>query len=832
MMKKLLLLAAAAMLLFACSKEDSAPDGKTQRGNAEGQKFYASFEATPDAGTKIYADEQLRLLWNEGDRISIFNQRTYNDQYEFDGEDGDNAGGFDYIPPSSSFITSNPLDNIYAVYPYNNNTKINNDGDIITVILPDEQTYKEKSFGVGANTMVAMTDGNFLGFKNVCGYLKFRFWGDNIRISSITLKGNNNERIAGKASVYPVLDAAPTVVMTGTATRYITINCPEPVQIGSSSAQATEFIFVIPPTVFSEGFKVTVTDAEGGTFEKSSTRSLEIKRNKMESMGAMKVTPNYDGLYVEFDDENFEAYCVENFANDPSLSKLSIAEAKAVTEIDLTEVTGGTITSLGGLEHFTNLTSLDLSGHGIAEINLGTLGKLEEFTCQYNYVVEQIDFSHNTALKSIDMFACISMQSLDVSHNTDLEYLRCAGGINSQTGEVMGHLASVNVSNNPILKTLQVQQNLLTSLDVSNCNDLETLNVSRNHLTTLDVSANSELETLNCSYNNLTSIVTDYNPNLAVIQASYNSFVNLEITGKPALHTVYLENCTSLKTLSLEDNALALLRVFGCENLEEIQASNNMLEQAADINLCDNIKLNYLSLIGNKLASIDLGNCRLLLAVNLGDNKLTSLDISNNPFITSVTAWNNQISTFTASNANTELNNLNLSDNQLTTIDVSMLPSLRSFYVPGNQLTSVDVSHNGNLDYFTCYDNNLTSLDVSHNPLLNGLLCYNNNLTELDLSANPKMFQLDCSNNQLTSLDLSTHTDLWYVGISGNKITSLDVSKSASLYYLIAWPQQTGYTFATLRKKTSANITYMYAQDPSYPVIDPADYGTTVINVD
>ena len=68
--------------------------------------------------------------------------------------------------------------------------------------------------------------------------------------------------------------------------------------------------------------------------------------------------------------------------------------------------------------------------------------------------------------------------------------------------------------------------------------------------------------------------------------------------------------------------------------------------------------------------------------------------------------------------------------------------------------------------------------------------------------------------------------------VPGNLLTSLDVSKSAGLLFLIAWPQQTGYTFATLRKKTSANITYMYAQDPSYPEIDPADYGTTVINVD
>ena len=59
----------------------------------------------------------------------------------------------------------------------------------------------------------------------------------------------------------------------------------------SQSWKDTEFVFVIPPTTFENGFKVTVIDEAGDVFEKSSSRSLAISRNKMESMGAMKVTP-------------------------------------------------------------------------------------------------------------------------------------------------------------------------------------------------------------------------------------------------------------------------------------------------------------------------------------------------------------------------------------------------------------------------------------------------------------------------------------------------------------------------------------------------------------
>ncbi len=92
------------------------------------------------------------------------------------------------------------------------------------------------------------------------------------------------------------------------------------------------------------------------------------------------------------------------------------------------------------------------------------------------------------------------------------------------------------------------------------------------------------------------------------------------------------------------------------------------------------------------------------------------------------------------------------------------------------------------------------------------------------------MFQLDCSNNQLTSLDLSTHTDLWFVAIHGNNITTLDVSKSAGLMYIVAWPHPS--TLSTIRKKTSANVKYMLAQGETLQEINPADYGTTIINVD
>lgn len=56
--------------------------------------FYASFEQPTEVGTRVYANEKLYLRWTADDRVSIFNKITYNQQYKFLGETGDNSGGF------------------------------------------------------------------------------------------------------------------------------------------------------------------------------------------------------------------------------------------------------------------------------------------------------------------------------------------------------------------------------------------------------------------------------------------------------------------------------------------------------------------------------------------------------------------------------------------------------------------------------------------------------------------------------------------------------------------------------------------------------------------
>ena len=251
-----------------------------------GRIFTASFEQND---TRTYVEEGNLLRWNAGDQITIFNSNTLNQQYKFDGETGDNGGTFSKV--SSAFGTGNDLNCHYAVYPYDKDIKITETG-VITATLPAEQSYAENSFGLGANTMVAATkdiDDTFLKFRNVGGYLKLQLYGENVTVKSITLTGNNSEKLAGKATITPTYGQEPTIAMADDATTTITLDCGDGVQLGTTAETATAFWIVIPPTTFEGGFNVTITDISGDTFTKSTSNVITIERNTIQPMATIEV---------------------------------------------------------------------------------------------------------------------------------------------------------------------------------------------------------------------------------------------------------------------------------------------------------------------------------------------------------------------------------------------------------------------------------------------------------------------------------------------------------------------------------------------------------------
>ena len=137
--------------------------------------------------------------------------------------------------------------------------------------------------------------------------------------------------------------------------------------------------------------------------------------------------------YVGGFDQNTNGYLTEN-------------EINVVTDISVPLMD---ITSLKGIEHFTELITLD---------------------CNSN-----------------------KLTALDVTKNTALKNLICAGN----------QLSDINLSKNTALEGLDCSYNKLTALNVSTNTALTTLSCENNQLTALDVTNNTSLSTLYCYGNKI-----------------------------------------------------------------------------------------------------------------------------------------------------------------------------------------------------------------------------------------------------------------------------------------------------------------------------------------
>ena len=281
-------------LVSGCSQEEML---KGVTSASSGRIFTTSFE---QKDSRTFVKDGYLSRWTEGDRISLFDANTLNNQYLFGGKTGDTGGSFFMLSKPEG--TGSSLAANYAVYPYSEDVAMTKEGEI-SVTLPTEQHYAENSYGLGDNTMVAVTedtDDTFLKFKNVGGAIKLQLYGDDLTVKSITLMGNNDEKIAGKASLMVAYDAAPVVNMANDATTSITLDCGEKgVKIGSSADEATAFWMVVPPTTFEKGFTVIITDANDEIYVQNTNNKIVVERNVIKSMTAIEPQVSYDSIIPE-----------------------------------------------------------------------------------------------------------------------------------------------------------------------------------------------------------------------------------------------------------------------------------------------------------------------------------------------------------------------------------------------------------------------------------------------------------------------------------------------------------------------------------------------------
>ena len=166
-----------ALSAIACNKDTLSDD------NTSLIRLKADME---DGTSRMTLNQDYSVQWTAGDEISVFTASGTN--LKFSTEESGSSVEFTGLGQSSEIYS-------YALYPYNADAVIS--GTLISSRIPDIQSAGVNTFGETMNMAVAVNKDNVLYFTNAIGLMKFNIAEGAENIESITLSGNDNERIAG-----------------------------------------------------------------------------------------------------------------------------------------------------------------------------------------------------------------------------------------------------------------------------------------------------------------------------------------------------------------------------------------------------------------------------------------------------------------------------------------------------------------------------------------------------------------------------------------------------------------------------------------------------------
>ncbi len=220
-----------------------------------------------------------------------------------------------------------------------------------------------------------------------------------------------------------------------------------------------------------------------------------------------------------------------------------------------------------------------------------------------------------------------------------LVYLKTSdGALDYKLNENANQITSIDVSHNTKLEYLDLGENKLKSLDISKNTNLLHLEIQFNQISALDLSSNPNLQLLSAGFNQLKTIDISNNQRLINFQVFNNQLTKVDLSNNPELKFVYVHNIPQSFYSYPYANRLTSLDVSNNPNIKELWFRYNNI---ATVDVSQNKALKHLIADNNQLINLDLSNNGNLASVYVNDNLLSRLDVSGNAALTLMNARNN-----------------------------------------------------------------------------------------------------------------------------------------------------------------------------------------------
>lgn len=487
------------------------------------------------------------------------------------------------------------------------------------------------------------------------------------------------------------------------------------------------------------------------------------------------------------------------------------------------------LTSLVGIEYFSNLEIIDVSLNKLTSLDLSHSPKLTGIHVNGNNLRE-LDLCGLAALNTLDCSAN-KLNTLDVSESAELNSLICSnnnwGTLNLKNNKSLTdlqcsstNLTALDLRNNTALEVLYCRKNSLISLNVTGLPALKELDCSNAGITALNLYKNTLLENLYCSSNNLTSLWLTANAALLTLDCSKNALTALDLSKNTLLETV---DCSSNKLTSLDvssNSALASVTCDGNAEMAKLWVKDVNQETALTI------KKEELTTISYNDGGIHIpdANLKAYLLALFDDDEDGEISVSEAENEQNVNCSGRSISSIVGLEDCPNLKYLNLNGNNVSVIDLPNLQKLKTIVAYGNPITKLNVNNDialkdlylqdvntnalsGNVVTITGYDQAetlelafagtefttlnltgssvLTSFNIDENIQLTKLVASGNSLvTGVNVYTLTALTHLDLNSCGLTDLNVDSNVELQYFDCSSNKLTALNVNSNVALTML------------------------------------------------